>query len=210
MVRALITIQLSRMSKSTLKPTEYLNFARCDIIKGDTRALVNALSNIKRAIDCQLDILLEMYGLLRLSIKEKWSFPKKIEIIQKIGIIAPQILNLINSRRVQLEHYHKKPKKEEVVEFLDIAELFIELFKFKKHRVELLIDYDKDFAFFMDTERNRIYIYENTRAFLEAGGIELFKETVQKKNIKPIRTISISNLDAWIDACSRYISKAFS
>jgi len=196
MTQAIFTVPLTRMSEDTLKPADYLNFARGDIIKGDVRALVNALSNIKRAIDCQLDVLLEMYGLLKLSIKKKWGFPKKIEIIQKIGIVSPNILNLINLRRNKLEHYHEKPRKEEVTEFLDIAELFIELFKFKKYRIEVLIDYDKDFAFFMDTKRNRIYIYDNTKVFWDAGGIETFEETVRRKNVKPVEIIPISDLNS--------------
>ena len=106
-----------------------------------------------------------------------------------------------------MEHYHKKPRKEEVVEFLDIAELFIELFKFRAHRIELLIDYDKDFAFWMDTEQNRICIYDNTKLFWDSGGIHMFKETVQKKDIKPIQTIPLSDLDSWTDACNRYIRR---
>jgi hypothetical protein len=48
-----------------------------------------------------------MYGLLRLSMKKKWAFPKKIEVIQKIGLVSPNILNLINSKRVQVEHITK-------------------------------------------------------------------------------------------------------
>ena len=205
MSQAIISIPLSLMSGNTVKPIDYLNFARRDIVEGDGRALVNALSNIKRAIDCQLDVLLEMYGLLKLSMKKKWSFPKKIEVIRKIGVVAPNILKLINSRRIQLEHYHKKPIKKEVVEFLDIAELFIELFKFRAHRIELLIDYYKDFAFWMDTEQNVIHIYGNTKLFLECGGIHMFKETVQERDVQPIQTIAISDLDSWTDACCRYV-----
>jgi len=205
MSQAIISVPLTRMSGNTVKPIEYLNFARRDIVDGDTRALVNALTNIKRAIDCQLDVLLEMYGLLKLSMKKKWGFPEKIEVIRKTGVVAPNILKLINSRRIQLEHYHKKPIKDEVTEFLDIAELFITLFKFRAHRIELLIDYDKDFAFWMDTEQNVICIYDNTKLFLECGGIHMFKETVEEMNIQPIQTIAISDLDSWTNACCRYI-----
>jgi hypothetical protein len=171
MAQAISMIKLTLMSRHTVRPVDYLNYARRDIITGDTRALVNALSNIKRAIDCQLDVLLEMYGLLKLSTKKKWVFPKKIEVIRKIGIISPNILKKINSRRNQLEHHHKKPKKEEVLDFLDIAELFIELFRFRTHKIDLLIDYDKDFAFWMDREQNVIRIYDNTKLFWDSGGV---------------------------------------
>ena len=55
MSQAIILVPLTRMSGITVKPIDYLNFARWDIVYGDTGALVNALTNIKRAIDCQLD-----------------------------------------------------------------------------------------------------------------------------------------------------------
>jgi hypothetical protein len=207
MAQAISMIKLTLMSRHTVRPVDYLNYARRDIITGDTRALVNALSNIKRAIDCQLDVLLEMYGLLKLSTKKKWVFPKKIEVIRKIGIISPNILKKINSRRNQLEHHHKKPKKEEVLDFLDIAELFIELFRFRTHKIDLLIDYDKDFAFWMDREQNVIRIYDNTKLFWDSGGIHMFKETVQEKDIEPVQTIPISDIDSWTDACNRYIRR---
>ena len=207
MGQAFFTVRLALMSANTVKPIDYLNYARRDIVEGDTRALVNALTNVKRAVDCQLDVLLEMYGLLKLSQKKRWGFPEKIEVIKKIGVVSPNILKLINSRRNQLEHYHKKPIKKEVVEFLDIAELFIELFKFRMHRIELLIDYDKGFAFWMDTENDTIHIYDNTKLLLDHGGIHMFKETIQENNIKPIQTIPISDLDSWTDACNRYIRR---
>jgi len=207
MTLAIFAVRLSRMSDKTIKPSDYLDFARRDIVDGDTRGLVNTLTNIKRAIDSQLDVLLEMYGLLKLSTKEKWSFPRKVEIIRKIGVVSPSILKLINSRRTRLEHYHKKPIKKEVMQFLDIAELFIELFKHSAHRIELLIDYDKDFAFWMDTEQNRILIYDNTKLLLECGGIHMFKETIQGKNIEPLQNIPLSDLDSWTDACNKYIRR---
>lgn len=207
MVEAIITFPLERMADKIIKPEEYLNFARRDAIEGDKKGFINALKNVKAAIDSQLDIVLEMYGLLRLSIKEKWSFPRKIGVIQKIGVVSPNILNLINSRRVQLEHYHKEPRKEEVKEFLDITEMFIELFKFRARRIALLINYDADFAFWMDVEKSEIRIYDNTKFFLNAGGIHMFEEIVREKNIKPVETIPISDLDLWTAACGRYIRR---
>ena len=198
---------ITRMKDNSIKPVDYLSFAKDDLIKGNTRALVNALSNIKRAIDSQLDIILELYGILKLSTKEKWVFPRKIEVIHKLGIVSPNILNRINRKRVALEHFHKKPEKEQVTEFLDIAELFIELFKHRSYRCELVIDYDEDFAFLMDTEKSIIYVYDGTKRFLDMGGIHMFKETVKRYQIKPLQTIPISNLDEWTHACMRYIGR---
>jgi len=188
-----------------MKPTDYLTFARRDLVDVDARAIINALGNIKRAIECQLDVFLEMYGPLKLSIKEKWSFPKKIEIVRKIGIVAPSILRLINSKRNKMEHHRERPKKEEVTEFLDVAELFIELFKQKKHRIELLLDYENDYAIHLDINENRISIYENADLIGKHGGIEFLKSGKKDQVLSPIQVIDILDLDAWTNACSRYL-----
>ena len=204
-MRAFVTVPLMLMSENSTKPIDYLTFARRDLVEGDTRALINALGNIKRAIECQLDVFLEMYGLLKLSIKEKWSFPKKIDIVRKIGIVAPSILRLINSKRNKMEHHHERPKKEEVVEFLDVAELFIELFKQRTHRIELLIDYENNYAIQLDTNKSQISIYENAELIGKHGGIEFLKSGNKDQILSPIQVIGISDLDAWTDACSRYL-----
>lgn len=44
-------------------PTEYLAFAENDLESKDLRGLINALSNTKRALDCQIDSLLYTFGL---------------------------------------------------------------------------------------------------------------------------------------------------
>lgn len=196
---------ISRMKGNTIKPIDYLNFARRDLVENDDRALVNAIGNIKRAIDCQLDVLLEIYGLLRLSMKQKWGFPRKIEIIQKTGVISPNILKRINKTRVDLEHFHKKPEREKVLMAVDVAELFIELHKYKTSRIVLLINYEEDFAFIMDTKQDLIKIYDNTELLYNCGGIEMFMETIDKKKLKPIQEIAISDLDSWTEACARYM-----
>ena len=204
-MKAFVTAPLGLMSENSTKPVDYLTFAHRDLVEGDNRAIVNALGNIKRAIECQLDVFLEMYGLYRLSIKEKWSFPKKIDVVRKIGIVAPGILRLINSKRNKMEHHHERPKKEEVVEFLDVAELFIELFKQKTHRIELLLDYENDYGIQLDTKKNQILIYENAELIGKHGGLEFLKSERKDQILSPIQIIGISDLESWTDACCRYL-----
>jgi len=104
-----------------------------------------------------------------------------------------------------MEHHHERPKKEEVVEFLDVAELFIELFKQRTHRIELLIDYENNYAIQLDTNKSQISIYENAELIGKHGGIEFLKSGNKDQILSPIQVIGISDLDAWTDACSRYL-----
>lgn len=107
-----------------MTPKQFLEFAEYDLNNEYSHHLVNSLSNIKRAIDCQLDSLLFVFGLFKKSKKGRWNFPKKIDCLNKIGIISPRILERINQKRNLLEHEYKIPKKGQVVDALDVAILF--------------------------------------------------------------------------------------
>lgn len=108
-----------------LKPEDFMRFAIRDM-KDTTeeRSLVNALSNIKRAIDCRTASLLCFFGVYDKSKKEDWNFPQSTDFLLKVGVLAPNILRKINKKRNELEHDFKKPTHEEVADFLDIAQLF--------------------------------------------------------------------------------------
>jgi hypothetical protein len=104
---------------------DFLEFAKEDSKGADLRSCVNALGNVKRAIECRIDSILYVYCLHKKSEKEKWDFPKKIEIIEQLGIVAPDILRKINKKRNELEHRYVKPTKEEVNDGRDVAKLFL-------------------------------------------------------------------------------------
>lgn len=113
-------------SKTHLSPRQFLKFASEDIKESITeRGLVNCLSNCKRAIDSQLDGLIDQLGYLPICRQEKWHFPKKIEFIKGFGVIAPRILKKINKLRNKLEHEFKIPSKSNAEDALDIALLFV-------------------------------------------------------------------------------------
>jgi hypothetical protein len=110
-----------------LKAEDFLDFAKKDVEEKSLRGDVNAITNIKRCIENRLDSLLFLFGYYEVASKEKWSFPKKLSILEELGVKAPQILHKrINLRRVMLEHvYEKPPEHEEIVDFIDVAELFL-------------------------------------------------------------------------------------
>ncbi|ADO57734.1 DUF4145 domain-containing protein [Paenibacillus sp. SEL3] len=104
-------------------PSEYLSFAEFDLESGtEKHSLINALSNAKRSLDCQIDCLMIAFGFFGNS--KKWNVPKKIETLKNLGIIAPRILNKINSVRNLVEHEFVVPNKEQVSDFIDIVALF--------------------------------------------------------------------------------------
>lgn len=102
-----------------IQPSEFIKYAELDIQEISNHGLVNALSNAKRAIDCQVDSVLGCFGLL-----SRRNFPQKMEILSKMGIIAPRIVNKVVKARNYLEHEFRQPEREQVEDAVDIATLF--------------------------------------------------------------------------------------
>ena len=81
------------------------------------------MSNAKRSIDCQIDGILSTLGIK----VERLNFPAKLKIVQELGIVAPSIIGRVNKRRNYLEHEYRLPTEDEVMDAIDIAQLFIEV-----------------------------------------------------------------------------------
>lgn len=108
-----------------IQPQDFLNYAEKDLESNYSHNLINCLSNAKRALDCQVDTLLIAFGYYSNSKKKMWGFPKKIEVIKELGILAPRVLLKINKTRNLMEHDFTKPTLEQVEDFVDIVALFI-------------------------------------------------------------------------------------
>ena len=107
-------------------PSDFLKYAEADISSEKNAGnLVNALSNTKRALDCQIELIICEHGLKNKQKKERWNFPKKIKFLREKNIVAPRILEKINRTRNILEHEFKKPNIDNIEDALDIVTLFI-------------------------------------------------------------------------------------
>ena len=140
---------------------------------------VNALSNVKRAIDCRIDELL--YGLC-LHIKsesEKWNFPKKIQVLGDLGILAPRILQKINRKRNQLEHQYIEPTREDVEDAVDVATLFLGY-----------------------TDRLYNYVCHLVKIYCEPKTVIAINRkdgTIVVKEDNSVRKLKIGNKDGWFE-----------
>lgn len=108
-----------------LKAKDFVEFAKADLQSTDNRSLANAICNIKKSIDCQLDSILFLFGYYKKIKGENWSLPRKMKLLEDLQIITPRILSKINTKRNKLEHEFKVPTQEEVQDAFDIAYLFI-------------------------------------------------------------------------------------
>ena len=105
-----------------INPHDFISFAERDIAGTDeTQALVNCLTNAKRAIDAQVDGVLSALGF---SVKRR-SFKRRFDILRDIGVVAPRIIRKVRHARNLLEHDYVCPERKEVEDALDIATLFV-------------------------------------------------------------------------------------
>lgn len=145
-----------------LSPAEFIAFANREVKKLTDENRVNALSNIKRAIDCQIELLIYVLGHCGKAKGQGWSFPQKVEFIRSVGLVAPNILNRINKKRNQLEHEFQIPNSDEIHDALDVAELFLSYTdKFIERKYDFFAaddvppDIDEDRQFYLSFDESR-------------------------------------------------------
>ena len=123
-------------SEFDISPKEFLKFAKEDLLSNESRSPINALTNSKRAIDCQIDEVLCRLGIDYLALPDSlhtfvrhFKFEDdisfKLKIIQCLNLAPGLIINKARSLRNKLEHSYVKPTIYEVKEAIDIADLFI-------------------------------------------------------------------------------------
>jgi hypothetical protein len=105
-----------------INPEDFLQRAEDDYEIGGSAALLNSITNAKRAIHCQIDQALLCLGFNT----KRWNLPKKAELLVRLGFVAPRILKRVTHTRNVLEHEYVSPTLEQVEEALDLAALFVE------------------------------------------------------------------------------------
>ncbi len=123
-----------------LMPRFFLSSAKEDLAGKDARGLVNALTNAKRAIDCQTEIFLgsigySSKGLVKqlgdeviLSLQSYSHDPNQrlqFKVLESLGIVTSAIVEKVRRFRHGLEHEYRQPRYKDVRESIDIASLFV-------------------------------------------------------------------------------------
>lgn len=112
--------------KARVDPSSYdfLDYAKQDLIDGQTpRNFINSISNAKRSLHSRLEDLCVGFGVKK---TRNWkSFPRLIDYVRSCGVVAPQVLNMLNSLRNEVEHEYIVPPPEKVDIFIGVVELFL-------------------------------------------------------------------------------------
>lgn len=127
-----------------ITPLEFLNYAKEDLKLKSNKGLIDAMSNAKRSIECQIDIIIIMLGYdykkfdNSKAYLETKQFIKKffnqnnvegltdrIKLLQILDITPTFLISKIRNLRNKVEHEYIIPSLQDVKEAIEIADLFI-------------------------------------------------------------------------------------
>ena len=104
-----------------ITPTEFLGIAEMGLDSNTLSDKVNSVSNLKRALDYQLDIFLESINLKKIFQKNNLKFEQKTKFLSNIGILSPKSINKLNSIRNKLEHEYKIPTIDDLQVYYELV-----------------------------------------------------------------------------------------
>lgn len=140
-----------------ITPNEYLKFAKQDLKDNNNRALVNALSNAKRSIDCLIestlkglsidiknDTLINDFCNKILSKENKSIEPRTLKLFTALSLAPSVLITDVRKIRNDIEHEYKLPKKEDVIKAIEVAELLIHSVESKRLKSSEILISDKN------------------------------------------------------------------
>jgi hypothetical protein len=119
--------------KYDLYPLDYLGYARDELVrqqaagepKTNARHTINCVAHLKRAIDCQLDLFYEGYGLLRHVRERNLGFDRKLTFVRAaIGLHSDALRRLAQLRNA-MEHDFSLPSVADLEAHSDLVSLFV-------------------------------------------------------------------------------------
>lgn len=110
---------------------DYLQFAEHELLqlKNDSSKiehihLINCVSHLKRAIDCQLDVCLHALN-IKVFKEKNLSFNAKLKFFKAAGVFNSFSLNRFNTIRNKMEHHYQIPKIEDIETYFDFVSAFV-------------------------------------------------------------------------------------
>ncbi len=108
-------------------PREFLDWAKDDLRTNDKRSIGNGLGNIKKAIHCRIDELIDS---THIKYCKNWNkradTDTKLEALKLLNIKYTSVVSLLTDIRNKYEHFYKLPEYKQALAYLDTAEMWID------------------------------------------------------------------------------------
>ncbi|MEE3951649.1 hypothetical protein [Peribacillus frigoritolerans] len=127
---------------------DYLQFAEHELLqlKNDSSKiehihLINCVSHLKRAIDCQLDVCLHVLN-IKVFKEKNLGFNAKLNFFKAAGLFNSFSLNRFNTIRNKMEHHYQIPKIEDIESYFDFVSAFVSVLE---SMINMLCNYSEIF-----------------------------------------------------------------
>lgn len=109
---------------------DYLNYAENELTSESEENLINALSNIGRALFLQIDSFLICHNLKKYFSKTRKTTAEKIEFLGHLGLLPTNIIMQVNQVRNYVEHKFEVPSLPSVQNCMDVVYLLVSVLDF--------------------------------------------------------------------------------
>ncbi len=128
-----------------ISPNDFLHFARQALKEGDDAGCVNALTNAKRAIDCEVESFLAALGYPRgkdlpRSVSDylarqgrtlrRPGLDAKLQLLQALNVVPVKLAARVRALRNDLEHEYALPQVEDVRDAIETADIFMRALRY--------------------------------------------------------------------------------
>ncbi|MGE7092553.1 hypothetical protein ACQKII_14130 [Lysinibacillus sp. NPDC048646] len=108
-------------------PRDFLRFARIELNSitshdiNNSIHIINCVSHLKRALDCQFDLFLYQINLFNFSKSNNLRFNHKLDFLRNSGIIESRSMSRLNQLRNRMEHEYKVPIIQDLESYYDLV-----------------------------------------------------------------------------------------
>ncbi|MCD9024708.1 hypothetical protein [Cohnella silvisoli] len=169
-----------------LHALDYLKFAEEEMENRTTRSLINCISHLKHATDCQMDTFLHVLNLYKVFDKKNLKFDVKLKFLKDIGLFSSKSLSRLNVFRNRMEHYYEVPKINDIEVYYDLITAFVGVLQ---GALSILANYGSGVGMYIDeTENNSFtrfsieYHYDEQQITANWDTKELEEELIVKVN----------------------------
>lgn len=119
-----------------ISPKDFLRYAKTEFLTKTDSGLINAITNAKRAIDCQIDTVFCSMQVDHADLPKSlehfvkcFSFDGdiwyKLRVMQALNLAPSFLVGYVRGLRHSLEHKYRIPNEKDVKQSIEIAELFV-------------------------------------------------------------------------------------
>jgi hypothetical protein len=114
-------------------PMDYLEFAELNLNRyfqavserDKENELIACLSNLKRALDCQIECFLESWNLREECRKNNLGLDKKLSFLAEAGLFSSRTIRRFTEVRNRFEHDFQKPQIQDLESLYDLVQAFV-------------------------------------------------------------------------------------